>query len=209
MLILSVFGIIILIIGGIFFFINYAKGSSKKGSYIIMIIGILIAGGAYGTNAYLVKQEQLRLAKIKKNKESNFASNYSSINYYASKTGIVAEKVGEKYSTVWHDAIWNDSVTVNGKSYTDFNKAVAAQTEAYVLDGTMSKMDDNLKKLNSTYSDLQKNVTDKNVEKLATAKQTVKDTREFVNTVENPSGNYSTFNNNVSDADSALSTDIQ
>lgn len=70
-------------------------------------------------------------------------------------------------------------------------------------------MENNLKKLNSTYSYLKKNLTNKNVEKLATAKQTVKDTKSFVNLVENPSGNYSTFNNNLSEADSTLSTDIQ
>lgn len=209
MLILSALGVAIILIGGIFFFINYAKGSSKKSSYIIMIIGLIVAGGSYGINAYQVKQKQIRQANIKKQKETNFANNYSNIKYYASKTGIVAEKVGNKYSSVWHDAIWDDSVTVNGKSYTDFSKAVSAQTEAYVLDGTISKMDDNLKKLNSTYSSLQKNVTSKNEAKLTTAKQTVKDTRNFVKIVENPSGNYSTFNDNLSDADSTLSTDVQ
>lgn len=47
MLVLSILGVIILVVGGIFFFINYAKNGSKKMSYIIMIVGLLVAGSVW------------------------------------------------------------------------------------------------------------------------------------------------------------------
>ncbi|AVK60320.1 hypothetical protein C5Z25_00355 [Lactobacillus sp. CBA3605] len=209
MLFVSGLGLILLIIGAIFFFIDYAKGTHKKLSYILMAIGLIIAIGGYFGNTYQIKQEQIRQAKIEKNKEKTFASNYSNIRYYTYTTGIKAEKIGDKLTSVWHDAIWNDNgVTVDGKSYTDFNKAIEAQYAVYTSEGTIDKMDTALSHLESTYATLKQNVTNKNETKLADAKKAVKDAKKFVNLVENPSGNYSTFSDNISEADANLSDDL-
>lgn len=209
MLVISVVGIIILIVGAIFFFIDYAKGNKKKVSYIIMAVGVIVAAGGYWAQTYQVKQAQIRQAQLKKQKEKTFADNYGNIKYYAYTTGVKAEKIGNKFVDVWHDAIWEDSgVTIDGKSYTDFNKALQAQYDVYSSDGTIDKMDTALKHLESTYAKCRENVTAKNQAKLTKAKQTVKDAKHFVKLVESPSGNYATFSSNVSDADSTLSTDL-
>lgn len=209
MFILCILGIIVLVVGAIFFFIDYAKGGAKKVSYIIMVVGLVLAAGGYFGNQYEIHQAQVRQAKIKQQKEKTFADNYSNIRYYALEVGTSAEKIGNKYVDVWHDAIWEDSgVTIDGKTYTDFNKAIQAQYNVYTNNGTIDDMDANLASLESTYKKLTNNVTAKNTEKLAKAKKTVTDAKAFVNTVEDPSGNYGTFSNKVSENDSALGNDL-
>ncbi|CAJ1227594.1 hypothetical protein [Lactiplantibacillus xiangfangensis] len=209
MLILSIIGIIILVVGAIFFFIDYAKGNKKQMSSIIMVVGLILGIGGYFGHTYQVHQEQVRQAQIKKAKEKAFADNYSNISYYAYETGTRAEKVGNKLTKVWHAAIWDDGgITIDGQNYTDFNKALNAQSDLYTSNGTIDKLDSKLNSLESTYKELKQNVTSKNTDKLSKAKNVVKDTKDLVNIVENPSGNYATFSSHFSDADAKLSSDL-
>lgn len=220
MLVLSIIGVIVLVIGAIFFFIDYAKDRKKKMSYSIMIIGIFLGAGGYLRHSYQVHQEEVlqaqteedeenNLARIKQDKEEKFSDAYKNTTYYVYDVGTNAGDVGTKLMEVWHDAIWKDGVTIDGKNYTDVNEAVNAQYKLHQSDGTIDKLNSSLDNMESAYKKLKNNATNKNTDKLNTAEKNVKNARKLAKVVKNPSGNYTTFSNKVNDAVSALTDDIE
>lgn len=185
-----------------------------------MTTGILLGTSGYFGYSYQVHQEAIsdaqaeaaeetRLARIGEDKEKAFSDNYSSITYNAADTGSKAEKIGNELLKVWHAVIWDDSVTIDGQKYTDISKAVNAQHKLYISNGTIDKLDSSLAGVEATYKRLKKNVTSKNTDKLEEMEKTIKSVRNLVKIVRNPSGNYTTFSDKFSDADSEVSTNLE
>ncbi|MCG5036700.1 hypothetical protein MAA39_09830 [Lactiplantibacillus plantarum] len=107
---------------------------------------------------------------IRKKKEKRFKSAYSDLKVEATEVGMSSEKIGNKLSQVWHDAIWeDDGVKIDGKYYTDFNKAINKQYSIYVSDGTITELTSEESAMDSSYTTLKKNKTAKNNSKFKQA----------------------------------------
>ncbi|MGX6402479.1 hypothetical protein ACWM0Y_15305 [Lactiplantibacillus plantarum] len=215
--IVIILGLGAFIVGIILFIIDYAKQNPKRVSVTVMVSGIAVSAIAFATfggivshNDKVAEQEAEKQALIRKKKEKRFKSAYSDLKVEATEVGMSSEKIGNKLSQVWHDAIWeDDGVKIDGKYYIDFNKAINKQYSIYVSDGTITELTSEESAMDNSYTTLKKNKTVKNNAKFKQATKIRSEAKKFSNLVTDPSGNYSTFTDNITEVDNALSSDVE
>lgn len=215
--IVIILGLGAFIVGIILFIIDYAKQNPKRVSVTVMVSGIAFSAIAFATfggivshNDKVAEQEAEKQALIRKKKEKRFKSAYSDLKVEATEVGMSSEKIGNKLSRVWHDAIWeDDGVKIDGKYYTDFNKAINKQYSIYVSDGTITELTSEESAMDNSYTTLKKNKTVKNNAKFKQATKIRSEAKKFSNLVTDPNGNYSTFTDNITEVDNALSSDVE
>lgn len=175
---------------------------------IIIIIVILLAGGL-GTIAYQ-KHKAAEEAAALKAKEDRFNDEEKNFSDYSYKVGNKLRSMDNKISKLWYGAIYNDNgVTVDGKNYTDFNKAISAQFDVWNENGDTDTLNSNAKYLASNYKRMETNVTSSSRESFAKDKKIYNDIKSYYTLVTSPSGTYATYSSNTTNANNKLSTDLQ
>jgi len=202
------------IVGIVLFVIDYAKQNSKKSSVTVMLVSIGISLLALGIFTRKVnhdneveRQASIEQAQAAKQIETEFKDSYRTFRSNAIEVGASSEKIGNKVTEVWHDAIWNSNgVKIDNQFYTDFNKAIKKQLSIYIGDGTMAGLTKAESEMDHAYLILKKNKTSENEESFTQATTIRAKAKKMLKLVTEPSGNYRTFSNKLSDADSELST---
>jgi hypothetical protein len=128
----------------------------------------------FGYNQYVsIKEHHEQVARIKhqkaviKKKDKEFNINASLFKDAAQRTTDSAKTIGEAYQSVWHDAIWDNSVDVNGITYWSFDTAVLAQQQSFEDNGDIGEMDGSYSAMNKYYDIADKNVTKNTQDKLS------------------------------------------
>jgi hypothetical protein len=206
-------GVVVAIVGAVLFIIDYAKNQPKKISLRVIGIGLAISIISFGGIELYVKHEDAVAAQQAAEKEEQAAMDkkskkaFSDLKANAIMICMSTETVGNKYLEIWHDTIFDDSATVAGKTYTDFNDAVPAQETVYENDGTLDKIQSEQDDMNADLKTMEKNKTNNstNKENYATAQKQVKAVNKFVRVVTSPSGTYSDYSSTINDSDTETS----
>lgn len=193
--------LIVLIVGAILFFIDYAQKRSKKKSLTIIGAGLIIGAISLGGvgmiekhNADIVKAQQEQAALVRKQKNKKFkdaASNYLAEYYIIFGK---SESLGNAINKSWGNSIENSSGDY------DVDKVITSiesnnSSKISVINDGQSKLDDYL-------STLKKNDTGKyDLKVFKTANSRITD---LTSTVTSISGSYNSFGDDFSDADDAV-----
>lgn len=197
-----ILGAIILIVGAILFFIDYAQKRSKKKSLIIVGVGVTLAIISLG-GISLVEQHNARLEEIRQEKLANQKKRankkfISTASEYLAEYYILfgkSETLGNSINKDWGNAI-DDSTD-------DFDVDKTIETIENKNTDTISEITDGQSKLDDYLATLEKNDTgtyDLKIYKTANSRMT-----DLTNKVTSISGSYSSFASDFSDADDAVS----
>ncbi|EFY6840647.1 hypothetical protein H4G06_002309 [Listeria monocytogenes] len=182
----------------------------KKVVYIVrsLILVLIIAGASFFiyNQVQIKKEHDAKIAAAKKEKEDKqkkkiiFKDTIKSFKDDSTSLASDAETIGNKYYNVWSDTIYNESVKIDGKTYTDFNKALQAQNTKNIFDGTESNLETSIDTVKDEYNDLKNNVTSETESEFNEVDSYYKSLMKFVNLAKEPSGNFNTFSDNYNDA---------
>ncbi|MCG7196761.1 hypothetical protein [Pediococcus pentosaceus] len=195
-------GLIVLLVGAILFFIDYAQKRAKKKSLIIVAIGVVLTVLSLGSeilinqhNARVAQQQKEELAAEKKSKDKKFKNTASN---FLAKYYVIwgdSEDLGNSVNKDWENAIDNDPEGFDVEKTIDDIESKNTDKITEITDGT-DKLD--------TYLDtLKKNDTGKySYEDFDKANDNIS---TLSNLVTSPSGSYSSFGTEFSDDDDAVS----
>lgn len=195
-------GIIVVVVGAILFFIDYAQKRNKKKSLIIIGVGIIMGVVSLGGislidqhNAAIAEAQQEKIAKLKKEKNKKFKDTASE---YLAEYYIIfgkAEDLGNAINKSWGDSIENSSDDYDVDKVLDAIEAKNSSKITTITDG-QSQLDTYL-------ATLKKNNTGKyNLKIYETANDRMSTLTTMVTSI---SGSYSSFGTDFSDADDAVS----
>ncbi|MCT4452832.1 hypothetical protein [Lactiplantibacillus plantarum] len=195
-------GIIVVVVGAILFFIDYAQKRNKKKSLIIIGVGIIMGIVSLGGislidqhNAAIAEAQQQKIAKLKKEKNKKFKDTASE---YLAEYYIIfgkAEDLGNTINKSWGDSIENSSADYDVDKVLDAIEAKNSSKITTITDG-QSQLDTYL-------ATLKKNDTGKyNLKTYETANDRMSTLTTMVTSI---SGSYSSFGTDFSDADDAVS----
>ncbi|MGC3769212.1 hypothetical protein ACPTGJ_05000 [Enterococcus faecalis] len=106
---------------------------------------------------------------------------------------VLSDKVGLKYLKVWNQAIFDKYAFIDGKAYSDFNNAIAAQEDLFVKEGTLAKIKDQENEAKDTFEKLKK-MKNKSLEsEFDSVKEFYLNAIEFQELATNPTGSYKTY----------------
>lgn len=140
---------------------------------MLLLFGVLLVGCGKGEESYLNETRELA--------EKSF------------ELAIASEEIGTGYLKVWRDTIYDDSVEIDGRSYTDFNLSLTAQKQQYDDDGKITDLHLQAKLLNDLYKELKDKKSKKHFEEFKSAKKFYLETVEFMELSENPIGSYTSY----------------
>lgn len=195
-------GIIVVVVGAILFFIDYAQKRNKKKSLIIIGVGIIMGIVSLGGislidqhNAAIAEAQQEKIAKLKKEKNKKFKDTASE---YLAEYYIIfgkAEDLGNAINKSWGDSIENSSDDYDVDKVLDAIESKNSSKITTIADG-QSQLDTYL-------ATLKKNNTGKyNLKAYETANDKMSTLTTMVTSI---SGSYSSFGTDFSDADDAVS----
>ncbi|PKX53831.1 hypothetical protein BIS21_01620 [Lactiplantibacillus plantarum] len=195
-------GIIVVVVGAILFFIDYAQKRNKKKSLIIIGVGIIMGIVSLGGislidqhNAAIAEAQQQKIAKLKKEKNKKFKDTASE---YLAEYYIIfgkAEDLGNTINKSWGDSIENSSADYDVDKVLDAIEAKNSSKITTITDG-QSQLDTYL-------TTLKKNDTGKyNLKTYETANDRMSTLTTMVTSI---SGSYSSFGTDFSNADDAVS----
>lgn len=150
--------------------------------------------------------EKKKAAAKQKDKEKNFESAYDLFIGYATDAAAAAETIGSKFHDVWQKTIFDGSVTVSGKKYTDFNDSLEAQAALLVDD--KDKAIEDFNSMKEQFDTLQENQTDKNAERYSQAKDLYESVSQFFNLAVSPNGTLETFTEDFNQYDNDVASKI-
>ncbi|MGP9049932.1 hypothetical protein [Lactiplantibacillus plantarum] len=195
-------GIIVVVVGAILFFIDYAQKRNKTKSLIIIGVGIIMGVVSLGGislidqhNAAIAEAQQEKIAKLKKEKNKKFKDTASE---YLAEYYIIfgkAEDLGNAINKSWGDSIENSSDDYDVDKVLDAIESKNSSKITTIADG-QSQLDTYL-------ATLKKNNTGKyNLKAYETANDKMSTLTTMVTSI---SGSYSSFGTDFSDADDAVS----
>ncbi|WP_203648966.1 zinc-ribbon domain-containing protein [Secundilactobacillus yichangensis] len=172
----------------------------------LLIVIIVVSGGGYAAYAH---HEAVK-------RQETIAANNASFNEYhddfidqSQKIGTNLENLGNDVQTAWHDAIFEDAgAKVNGKYYTDFNKATQAVFDKYTANGKVDKILKEKSDIKEDYKLMQRFKTKDKQSSFDDVKNTYQDVKTMYSTVTNPTGTYNDFSSAFSKADNDLGSDL-
>ena len=195
-------GIIVVVVGAILFFIDYAQKRNKKKSLIIIGVGIIMGIVSLGGislidqhNAAIAEVQQQKIAKLKKEKNKKFKDTASE---YLAEYYIIfgkAEDLGNTINKSWGDSIENSSADYDVDKVLDAIEAKNSSKITTITDG-QSQLDTYLATLKKIDSGKY------NLKTYDTANDRMSTLTTMVTSI---SGSYSSFGTDFSDADDAVS----
>jgi hypothetical protein len=183
------------------------KNSKKKTFFIILGVAILVVGLVVSWLIYdNHKKEEAKkeYAKLL----NSYAVNLSTFSIAVITAGTQAEDITNQYSSVWHDAIWESPVTIDGERYYDFNAALAAQFTLFQTNGDLDSLDENMDIANGLIKEL-KNPPNEFEREYDVALDAYDALNDFVSLAKNPNGSLQTFVQESSAKDNDLAAAIQ
>lgn len=200
---LIIAGLIVIIVGAILFFIDYAKKNSKKvslivlsGGLVLILIGIVGNIGIQNHQAKIAAQEKAEQVQLAKKKNAKFTT-------YATS-----------FVSTFNDT-WNDTVKLNNKTDKSWSSAIESDSESFDVNKTIEKVESdnsnlilgittNQDQLNKDIKNLKANNTGKyDIKKYETANNKI---QAYANFVVNPSGSYNEYGSKTTDLNSAVTT---
>lgn len=116
-----------------------------------------------------------------------------------------SESYANKISSVWHDAIFDDSVTVDGKSYTDFNDAIKATQVKYFTEfGELDSYFDDTVTTANNVSELIKKYFPEKSDRADDIQSYALALNQFNDEALHPTGSYSNRGSKLGDLESGL-----
>lgn len=171
---------------------------------MILLIGIFIGGYAIYAHHQTVKKQERIAAN-----NASFNQIFTDFNQQVPKLGANLENLGNNVLDVWNDAIFEDSgAKVNGKYYTDFNKAIDAVYDQYNSNGKVDQIKKQYADIKTDYEQMQQLKTKDTQDKFNEVKNTYQDVKKLYTTVTNPTGTYDDFSSAFSKADNDLGADL-
>ncbi|AEV95145.1 O-antigen ligase family protein [Pediococcus claussenii] len=182
--------LIVILIGAILFFIDYAQKRNKRKSLIIIAVGFLISiisisgfGAIEHHNQKVAEEKQAKIAQIKKQKDKKFKSIASEYSLKYIELISTSEDLAKKVNSEWGNAIDN-----SGDDY-DVDKTIDDIEEKN--SDKISQINDDQSTLDSDLTKLKKNNTSKyGYHKFKKANDNITDLTNFVTS---PTGSYSDF----------------
>lgn len=128
--------------------------------------------------------------------------------YTSLKLAGEAETVGNKFIDVWNDAIYNDSVKVGTKSYTDFNDALAAQYKNFEVNGEIESIESKEENVETMFYGIKEKVEllNSHESEFEAMKPYYIKLQEFVSVATEPDGSLRTYREKYNDAKSEFMT---
>ncbi|WP_125570492.1 hypothetical protein [Lacticaseibacillus songhuajiangensis] len=198
------------IVGIVLLAVAFATKQKLKMPLIVLgvSVGMFLLSFAYvaawDAHEDAVAQEQYeQKVAIDKKMDKKFDKAYDEFHTSALMAGSNAEKLCSKVQKTWGDVIFDDSVTISGKTYTDFNDAIPAEIKSQsamttIISAAESDMADQL-------TIMSKNLTNNRKTKIKKAKKIIKAAQKLDEWATSPTGSYSDYSDHVTEADDALS----
>ncbi|KRN94072.1 hypothetical protein [Pediococcus stilesii] len=195
-------GLIVLLVGAIIFFIDYAQKREKKKSLTIVVVGMALTVLSFGGEALII-QHNTKVAQVRKD-----------------ELLVEKKKKDKKFKNTASDllakyyVIWGDSEDLGNSVNKDWENAIDDDPEGFDVEKTIddieNKNDDKITAINDgideldTYLDiLKKNDTGRyNYKDFEKANDNISTLSDLVTS---PSGSYSSFGTKFSDDDDAVS----
>ncbi|MBC1616388.1 hypothetical protein HB904_09320 [Listeria booriae] len=175
----------------------------KKNGIIFAVACVLILGISFGGYAFYNHQQEQKAeeaaAKKLKKREADYKERLSTFPVGVINAMTYAEKVGDSYLDVWQKAVFEDSVTIEGKDYSDFNDALLAQTKLLASEGTIEDAESAKSILALSYSNLKTDIPAKYEEDFKTIKALYNSSMDYINLALSPTGSYQTYSEATSD----------
>lgn len=143
--------------------------------------------------AIILLMSALVLGGCSKAKEEEFQTNLKSLATGSFDLAVKSESVGVSYLDVWRNAIYDKTVVVDGKSYSDFNDALYAQSLLFAENGTNSDIDKRQSDLKELFNELKDNQIEKFSNEFEIARDFYLKTVEFSSYATDPQGSYTSF----------------
>jgi len=181
------------------------KAAKKRKVMLIVAAFLLIIAALSSIGAYNNHQERVA-AEQKKKAEKQYKKNLSSAYDQMVAAGAQMEDIINGYTDVWHSAVWNDGVTIDGAHYTDFNEALAAKRTSYDTNGDLAILDASMVSLGHTMDKLKDPPSkyEDEYEAALSAYASVKDMNNYVE----PSGSLQTYSTATSQQDNEMGSEL-
>lgn len=152
---------------------------------------------------------QAKAAKAEKQKEKDFSGAYNLFTSFATSTAQDAEEIGGKYHDVWQTTIFDDRVTIKGKTYTDFNDALQAQYDVFEANGKNKDAQDAFDSMKVQFRILTESLTSANQAKYDDAKKLYDLVSKFYNLSTDPSGSLQSYTEDYNQYDNDVASQLQ
>jgi hypothetical protein len=166
-----------------------AHKKNKKKFIVLLVLSFLLVA-ALGVGGYHFYQKKKQEEVEEYGKKLNFLV-MNMLN-----TGADAEKMINGYIDVWHKAIFNAGVKINGKWYSNFNGAVSALKIQFEQEGKIEKLKDSLDKTEEELKEL-KNPPEEYKELYELAVDMYKAHKEFIEYAIDPSGSLQSYSSDA------------
>jgi uncharacterized membrane-anchored protein YhcB (DUF1043 family) len=179
----------------------------------VIVLAVIIIFGANQVQQMQVHNKEVaakeKEAAIEKKREKVFDKTFDQFITDATASAALSESMGGTYHDVWSKTIDNGSVTISGKKYTDFSKAVSAQSDKFETNGFVDDVEKGYNDSKETYDKLSKNVTYKNQERFNQAKNLYDSLGKFYSLSSSPSGSLNSFTEDFNQLDSDIAAALK
>lgn len=179
-------------------------------SVIVVVALILITGGsvfAYQKHQAAVHKQKLLVAKKKlENEKKTYIKSFKKTRSDILHSAVTAESIVNKYSQIWHDVIFNGSVSINGVKATNMDDAIADQNAAFMVNGKSDELTNGQDKIMKEVKALNKYPKGYK-EYRDMIDQYYQDYKSFSDLALSPTGSLQSFNAETSKLDNKLSSE--
>ncbi|MCO7175572.1 hypothetical protein ACFP7A_00735 [Sporolactobacillus kofuensis] len=152
---------------------------------------------------------QAKAAKAEKQKKKDFSGAYDLFVGFATTTAQDAEEIGGKYHDVWQKTIFDDSVTIKGKRYTDFNDSIQAQYDVFEANGKNKDAKEAFDSMKVQFDIMTDSLTLANQAKYDDAKKLYDLVSKFYNLSIDPSGTLQSYTEDFNQYDNDVASQLQ
>lgn len=178
------------------------KPKNRKGKWVLLILtAVLLIGGSIGYTQYQEKQEQAEAKRKAVEKEKKAAKERKLKKYgedldVAASSMIIwaatAEEMNDQYYSVWHDAIYEDKVVIDGETAYDFNDALQLQYDLFESEGKLGELQGGIMFTKNFMTDL-KNPPEKYEDAYEALVEMYKPFQKYTALAESPDGSLQSF----------------
>lgn len=172
---------------------------------LLLVVAIIL----FSVNQYQqIQARNAEVAKINK-KEKTFNDSYQVFKNEAGLLNLYSDSIASGIREVWHKAIFDGEVSVDGKNYTEDNMEQAIQAEVDQSAHTMDNAGMSADRLQKQYGDMKQSLTPSNKDKYKNATQLYNDLMDFYHFATNDiSGSYKEYINSYNQLSADVNTDL-
>jgi hypothetical protein len=175
------------------------------------IIGVILLAAIvlFTVNqAQQIQAHNAEVAEINK-KEKTFNDSYQVFKNESGLLNLYSDSIASGIREVWHKAIFDGEVSVDGKNYSEDNMEQAIQAKVDQLAYTMDNAGMSADRLQKQYGEMKQNLTTSNKDKYKNATQLYNDLMDFYHFATNDiSGSYKEYTNSYNQLSTDVNTDL-